>query len=305
MPTSSRFNTKPQDSGRRTPDTVFFAVSGVRRPESPAFFSATPAHAPTNHQPHRESHPPMTKPLFDKSGGYRKLYSFTFATLIHLGTIRFCKRFISFKDDSLGKTTGQMIGAARSGRQNIIEGSERAATSKETEIKLTDVARASLAELLGDYEIYLADKGTIPWSVHDAEHQALSRLNPAPFNHTDDTMHDYWRYFQQVKTLFTPWLESDNDTTVANAMLVLISRTMAMLGGQLQHQGDAFLAEGGFKERMHQCRTEARGEPPPSPICPECGKPMRQRIPKTGPQAGVAFWGCAGYPACKGTRKMA
>ena len=56
------------------------------------------------------------KELFEKNGGYRKLYSFTFATMIHLGTIRFCKRFISYRDDPLGKTTGQMIGAARSGR---------------------------------------------------------------------------------------------------------------------------------------------------------------------------------------------
>jgi len=69
-----------------------------------------------------------SKRLFDKCGGYRKLHSFTFATLIHLGTIKFCKRFIPWKEDPLGKIAGQMIGAARSGRQNIIEGSERSAT---------------------------------------------------------------------------------------------------------------------------------------------------------------------------------
>ena len=80
------------------------------------------------------------KELFDKCGGYRRLHTFTYATIIHLETISFCKRFVPWQEDSLGKTSGQMIGAARSGRQNIIEGSERSATSKETEMKLTDVA---------------------------------------------------------------------------------------------------------------------------------------------------------------------
>jgi len=93
--------------------------------------------------------------IYNTSGGYRKLYSFNFATIIHLGTISFCKRYIPWKEDPLGKTLGQMIGASRSGKQNIIEGSERAKTSSETEIRLTDVAKASLSELQGDLEDYL------------------------------------------------------------------------------------------------------------------------------------------------------
>lgn len=72
--------------------------------------------------------------IYNPSGGYRKLHSFNFASIIHLGTISFCKRYLSWKDDPLGKTLGQMIGASRSGKQNIIEGSERAKTSSETEI---------------------------------------------------------------------------------------------------------------------------------------------------------------------------
>lgn len=246
--------------------------------------------------------------LFDKSGGYRKLYSFTFATMIHLGTIRFCKRFIPFRDDPLGKTAGQMIGAARSGRQNIIEASERAATSKQTEIRLTDVARASLAELLGDYEIYLADKGVIPWSRDNPERQALGELRLPAFKFTDDALHDYWRYFQNVKKPFDKWLESDNDTVVANAMIFLITRTMAMLGAQVRHQGEDFLEHGGFRERMHRCRTEARQEQAHAdtavPACPECGNPMRKRISRTGKNTEKPFWGCSAYPDCKGTREM-
>jgi hypothetical protein len=79
--------------------------------------------------------------IFNTSGGFRKLHTFNFATIIHLGTISFCKRYIPWKDDPLGKTLGQMVGASRSGKQNIIEGSERAKTSSETEIRLTDVAK--------------------------------------------------------------------------------------------------------------------------------------------------------------------
>jgi len=90
--------------------------------------------------------------IYNQSGGFRRLHAFNFATIVHLGTISFCKRFISWRQDPLGKTAGQMIGASRSGKQNIIEGSERAKTSSETEIKLTDVAKASLGELQGDLE---------------------------------------------------------------------------------------------------------------------------------------------------------
>jgi len=111
--------------------------------------------------------------IYNPSGGFRKLHSFNFATIIHLGTISFCKRYIPWKDDPLGKTFGQMIGASRSGKQNIIEGSERAKTSSETEIKLTDVAKASLNELQGDLEDYLVQKGSIPWSIRNSDHHAV------------------------------------------------------------------------------------------------------------------------------------
>jgi four helix bundle suffix protein len=244
--------------------------------------------------------------LFDKSGGYRRLYSFTYATLIHLGTIRFCRRFIPLRDDPLGKTSGQMIGAARSGRQNLIEASERAATSKETEIKLTDVARASLAELLGDYQVHLADKGCIPWGRDEPNRRQLGDLRLPPFEFSEDPLHDYWVYFHEIRKPFARWLDSDDETMVANAMIVLITKTMAMLSGQLEHQGQAFLEEGGFRERLHQCRTAARDEAAgrAAPACPDCGKPMRQRTPRTGPRAGRPFWGCPGYPACKGTREV-
>jgi four helix bundle suffix protein len=247
-------------------------------------------------------------PLFDKSGGYRKLHSFNFATLIHLATIHFCERFIPYQNDPLGKTSGQMIGAARSGRQNIIEGSERTGTSKETEMKLTDVARASLGELLGDYEIFLIQRSQIPWSCHTREHAAVSNLNFSPFQHTDDVMFDYWTWFQRERQPFTPWLEHSDPVVVANVLIVLIRRAMAMLNGQMRQQGVVFRETGGFRERLTQNRLEARDAPPPldpdAPACPECGQLMQRRVARKGPHAGNSFWSCTTYPICKGTRSI-
>jgi four helix bundle suffix protein len=110
---------------------------------------------------------------------------------------------------------------------------------------------------------------------------------------------------ESKKKAFDPWLEHAQPAVIANAMIILIRRTMAMLGGQIRHQGEAFLEEGGFRERLTQCRVEAReAGAEPAPACPECGKPMHQRTAKTGPHAGQSFWGCTGYPDCKGTRKI-
>ena len=107
--------------------------------------------------------------LFDKHGGFRRLHSFTLATIVQIETLLFCRRFLTFDHretgakfyDPKGRQYDQMTQAARSGRQNIIEGSERSSTSKDTEMKLTDVARASLSELRGDYEIFILDRNQL------------------------------------------------------------------------------------------------------------------------------------------------
>lgn len=248
----------------------------------------------------------MKKALFSKSGGYRKLHSFNFATLIHLSTISFCKRFIPYREDPLGKTSGQMIGAARSGRQNIVEGSERAGTSKETEMKLTDVSRASLGELLGDLEIFLAERCVVPWSVHSDEHKAVSSLNFPDFEYSDDLLHDYWTWYHREKVRFCRWVEHGDPLVCANALVILIRRAMSMLGGQMRHQGEAFLDEGGFRERLTTARVEVRdSSQEPAPGCPLCGKPMRQRTARKGANAGKQFWSCSAYPNCKGVRPIA
>jgi four helix bundle suffix protein len=237
--------------------------------------------------------------VLGKSGGYRKLYSFNFATIVHLGVLSFCKRFVPWQEDPLGKVVGQMVGAARSGRINIAEGSERAGTSSETEIKLTDVARASLAELQNDFETWLAERELVPWSANDPEHQAVTAIKLAPFEYTDDTLHDYWVYLQRERHKFDRWLRSDDPALAANALIVLIQRTTALLSRQMESQEEDFVNNGGIRERMHRARVEAAAAQEGAPECPKCGKAMRKRNSAKG-----EFWGCSGYPGCKGTRSV-
>jgi restriction system protein len=237
--------------------------------------------------------------IFNKSGGYRKLYSFNFATIVHLGAIAFCKRFIPWQEDPLGKVVGQMVGAARSGRINIAEGSERAGTSMETEIKLTDVARASLAELQNDLETWLAEREMVPWSAKKPEHQQVLNVKLEPFVYTDDTLHDYWTYLHRERRKFDAWLKHDDPAVVANALIVLIQRTTALLRRQMESQEEEFVQHGGIRERMYKARTEAVATAEAAPACPKCNKPMRKRTSAKGP-----FWGCTGYPDCNGTRQV-
>jgi four helix bundle suffix protein len=192
-----------------------------------------------------------------------------------------------------------MTQAARSGRQNIIEGSERSATSKDTEMKLTDVGRASLSELRGDYEIVILDRNQLPWSVHSPEAKAINAisLDDAPF--TDDMVHESAKHALEQRKKYARWLDSDDMAIVANAMLIIIGRVLNMLKSQREAQGKAFEETGGFSERLMARRIEAREQQKSadSPECPDCGKPMRQRKSAKGP-----FWGCSAFPDCKGTR---
>lgn len=248
--------------------------------------------------------------LFDKHGGFRKLHSFTLATLVQLETLRFCRRFLTHDHrqarekfyDPKGRQYDQMTQAARSGRQNIIEGSERSSTSKDTEMKLTDVARASLSELRGDYEVFIIDSGELPWSVHSEEASIVNAISidPAPFQ--DDVVHESAKYALQQRRKYARWLDSQDPVVVANAMLIIISRALNMLKSQIAAQGKAFEETGGFGERLTTRRLEAREEKrnsEPSPPCPQCKQTMRRRRSAKG-----EFWGCTGYPACKGTKPM-
>ena len=245
--------------------------------------------------------------LFDKHGGFRRLHSFTLATIVQLDTLRFCRRFLTQDHreaagkfyDPKGRQYDQMTQAARSGRQNIIEGSERAATSKDTEMKLTDVARASLSELRGDYEVFILDRGQLPWSVHSPEAKAINAisLDDAPFK--DDMVHESAKHALKQRQKYARWLDTDDAVVVANSMLIIIGRALNMLKSQIEAQGQAFEETGGFSERLTAKRIEAREQQKTAdaPDCPQCGKPMRRRKSAKGD-----FWGCSAFPECKGTR---
>jgi restriction system protein len=250
----------------------------------------------------------MSSQPIGPSGGYRKMLSFGFTCLAYHATTRFCKRVFPWKEDPLGKTSGQMVGAARSARQNIVESSSRAGTSKETELRLLDVAKASLEELLGDYETYLIDNDQTVWSINDTRWQTVSQLKLDEFNAREDVLHAFSQHLIAMRHRFRPWLEHEDPYVAANAIIAIIKRAESLLFKQMEKTTADFSKEGGFRERMAKLRVEQRetlhnSEPPP-PVCKACGKPMKRRTAKTGPSAGKSFWGCTGYPACKAIQEI-
>lgn len=246
--------------------------------------------------------------LFDKHGGFRRLHSFTLATIVQLETLQFCRRFLTFDYreretkfyDPKGRQYDQMTQAARSGRQNIIEGSERSSTSKDTEMKLTDVARASLGELRGDYEMLILDRKQLPWSVHSPEAKEINAivLDEAPFK--DNVVHESAKHAMKQRKKYARWLDSEDAMIVANAMLLVIGRALNMLKSQIEAQGKTFEETGGFNERLMAKRIEARETElnEGAPQCPLCNKPMRRRKSGRG-----EFWGCSTFPICRGIRE--
>lgn len=250
----------------------------------------------------------MTK-LIGAYGGYRKTYSFAYTCLVYHATTLFCGRNFTFKNDQLGKTVGQMVGAARSARQNIVEGSSRAGTSKETELRLYDVAKGSLEELAGDYEAFLMDHGEVPWHMSDSRAQQVRelRLDPYTGDMTESVRHDFGEYMIQMRRRFADWLESEDPCVAANSILLTIDQACKLLHRQMEAIGDAFRETGGFTEHLSRVRLEARDAQVAAsgvPACPKCGKPMRKMIAKKGRNAGNPFWSCTGYPDCTGTRNF-
>ena len=247
--------------------------------------------------------------VLGRSGGYRRSYAFAMTCLIYHATTTFCRRNYNYKNDALGKTVGQMVGAARSARQNIVEGSERGATSKEQELKQYDVAKDSLAELAGDYEAFITDANEIAWSEKCAEYAAVRALRLDPFHETEDVVHRHSAYILEMRKRYAGWLENENPLVAANAQLVVIRMAMGMLRAQMDALVDEIAENGGVSEALTKARLEvrdaqrsidARGE---KVVCPKCGAPMRKRLCKRGVNAGHAFWSCSRYPECDGTKR--
>lgn len=232
-------------------------------------------------------------------GGYRKLRSYKVAEAVYDATVVFCRRF--YPNDR--RMTDQMVQAARSGVRNISEGSGMAATSRKSEMKLTNVARASLSdELLRDYETFLRHHGLRVWPKDCREalamrkrlsEDAAARLPPAPAGAVRLT----------GLCGLSDFVEKAPPELAANAMLCAVNQAAYLLKRQLERQGEVFLEKGGFTEKLYGARKLLRSSPASGqgqrpPECPNCGKPMRLRAARSG----RSFWGCAAWPDCKGTR---
>ena len=215
---------------------------------------------------------PEKEPLIPKHGGYRNLRSFQVAQLVYDVTVRFCDRYI----EKRSRTHDQMVQAARSGVQNIAEGSQAAGTSKKTELKLTNVARASLEELRLDYEDFLRQRGLPLWERQDPRRASLIARRCK----TADCV-AMWvkeqsgrsglsgpsgleQIGKQTSTQSTKSTSSTKSTQStypelsANAVLVLIAVASSLLDRQLAALAAAFEREGGFTERLYRVRKAAR-----------------------------------------------
>jgi four helix bundle suffix protein len=174
-------------------------------------------------------------------GGYEDLLSFQKARIVYDGTACFCQRFLAKRD----RTIDQMVQAARSGKQNILEGSKASGTSKEAEIKLVNVARASLEELLEDYRDFLRVRGEPLWEKNCREALFVRRLGARKNK-------SYESYRTYIETRPAP--------VVANILICLIHQTNYLLDQQLRQLEKAFLEEGGLRERMTRARLSARSK---------------------------------------------
>jgi four helix bundle suffix protein len=241
------------------------------------------------------------------SGGYRDTCSFQTATVIYDATYWFCEKFF----DSRSRMVDQMVQAARSGRQNIAEGSRASATSSQTELRLVNVARASLDELLLDYEDFLRHRHLKQWIPDSPEAMAVRRV-PQKFkqNHTDRcdltdlTDEERW-------ALYAKWLEHADPAIRANALICLINQANYLLDQQIVALEAQFIKEGGYSEQLaaerlihranqKKARTNPADRSDQIPNCPQCGKATVLRTAQSGKNSGKQFWGCSGYPDCKG-----
>jgi len=207
-----------------------------------------------------------------------------------------------------------MVQAARSGRQNIAEGSRAAATSSQTELRLLNVARSSLEELLLDYEDFLRHRHLAQWTP-DAPEALAVRLVPQKFKRDQPDQSDLTNLSDARRwALYAPWLEHADPAVRANAAICLIHQANYLLDQQVAALEAAFIEEGGYSEQLAAARLAERqkrkDQPDPSHppdrilTCPQCSKLMVLRTAKTGRNAGQQFWGCSAYPDCKGVVKV-
>ncbi|MBE0425365.1 MAG: four helix bundle protein [Nitrospirae bacterium] len=177
--------------------------------------------------------------LIPPHGGYCNLKSYQTAEIIYDATAVFCNRFI----DKRSRTHDQMVQAARSGKQNIAEGSMVSGTSKKSELKLLGIARASLEELLLDYKDFLRQRGLTLWEKGHQQAQAIRKLA--------------WEKNRSYKTYRT-YIEASLPEVAANTLICLIHQANYLLDQQLRQLEKQFLKEGGFTEKLYQVRQQVK-----------------------------------------------
>jgi len=249
----------------------------------------------------------MPKQMQIRNFGYFWLDAWVMANIVQLATQDFCKRYLNRSNDPCGRQYDQMTQAARSVPANIAEGNSRHSTSKETEMKLTDVARASLAELANDYLNWLLQNEQLPWSVKSEEHKQVSAVLLDKPTYKDDVQYYSSIHILAQKHKFDAWLCSNDSITEARCLLILCNRLILILNNLISNLLETFREEGGFTEGLTAERLAYRTEQSikaDAPACPKCGKPMIRRVAKKGVNAGKEFWSCSGYPECNGTRKV-
>jgi four helix bundle suffix protein len=181
----------------------------------------------------------MSNEFLPKGGNYKELLSYRKAEIVYDITFRFCNKFLKKND----RTVDQMIQAARSGKQNIAEGSKASKTSKETELKLTNVARASLEELLVDFEDYLRVRDLKQWNKDSKQVSFVRKLGANRESSFDD---------------YREFVDTRSDDVVANIAICVIHQTNFLLDQQIRALQDDFVEHGGIRERMTKARLEHR-----------------------------------------------
>ncbi len=211
----------------------------------------------------------MNERIIPPHGGYQSLLSYQRAEVVYDATVRFCADFLDKRD----RTVDQMVQAARSGKQNIVEGSMASGTSREMELKLTNVARASLEELLTDYRDFLRTRQAVEWDKDSKEALYVRRLaagkiappgrkgtkgtegsqgdtkpmSPKPPKSRIVTYDDFRSF------------ENRPAEVRANIVISLIKQTNYLLDQQIRKLEETFIREGGLRERMTHARLAARG----------------------------------------------
>ncbi len=249
----------------------------------------------------------MAAKLVVKRLGFYWLETWIMANIIQLATQDFCNRFLNRTNDPCGRQFDQMTQAARSVQANIAEGSTRHFSSRETEMKLTDVARASLAELMCDYINWLMQMGKTPWSLQSSNYQHILYISLDKPIYTKDVQMQSAAYILAQKGKFDTWLLSEDSEIVVNCIIILCNRLINMLAKHLDSLLSMFKEDGGFTEALTAERLSVRTEQSiqeNAPLCPICNAPMIRRTAKRGVNAGKEFWSCSNYPNCTGTRKI-